>query len=184
MTNTTLTMETINNASRKELQALAKSYGIKANLSSDAIRASLAELVLATLVPEEENAPTQENVLTDDVGNAIDRIPDDLDVEADAVDDGAEPEFFISQKDGRELVKRIRKASFKATKGDSAGKVIITMKKLSGIIGHVYGNGARVTDELLHQVINQLVKLNYLYFKRYESGALIFYPTVKVRDFK
>ena len=180
MTNTTLTMETINNASRKELQALAKSYGIKANLSSDAIRASLAELVLATLVPEEENAPTQENVLTDDVGNAIDRIPDDL--EADAVDD--EPEFFISQKDGRELVKRIRKASFKATKGDSSGRVIITMKKLSGIIGHVYGNGSRVTDELLHQVINQLVKLNYLYFKRYESGALIFYPTVKVRDFK
>ena len=181
MTNTTLTMETINNASRKELQALAKSYGIKANLSSDAIRASLAELVLATLVPEEENAPTQENVLTDDVGNPIDNIPDDLDVEADAVD---APEFFISQKDGRELVKRIRKASFKATKGDSSGRVIITMKKLSGIIGHVYGNGSRVTDELLHQVINQLVKLNYLYFKRYESGALIFYPTVKVRDFK
>ena len=58
------------------------------------------------------------------------------------------------------------------------------MKKLSGIIGHVYGNGSRVTDELLHQVINQLVKLNYLCFKRYESGALIFYPTVKVRDFK
>lgn len=182
MTNTTLTMETINNASRKELQALAKSYGIKANLSSDAIRASLAELVLATLVPEEESAPTQENVLTDDVGNAIDRIPDDLGTEADAVDDA--PEFFISQKDGRELVKRIRKASFKATKGDSSGRVIITMKKLSGIIGHVYGNSARVTDELLHQVINQLVKLNYLCFKRYESGALIFYPTVKVRDFK
>ena len=181
MTNTTLTMETINNASRKELQALAKSYGIKANLSSDAIRASLAELVLATLVPEEENAPTQENVLTDDIGNPIDNIPDDLDAEADAVD---APEFFISQKDGRELVKRIRKASFKATKGDSAGKVIITMKKLSGIIGHIYGNGARVTEELLHQVINQLVKLNYLCFKRYESGALIFYPTVKVRDFK
>ena len=179
MTNTTLTMETINNTSRKELQALAKSYGIKANLSSDAIRASLAELVLATLVPEEESAPTQENVLTDDVGNPIDNIPDDLD--AEAVD---APEFFISQKDGRELVTRIRKASFKATKGDSAGKVIITMKKLSGIIGHIYGNGARVTDELLHQVINQLVKLNYLCFKRYESGALIFYPTVKVRDFK
>ena len=179
MTNTTLTMETINNTSRKELQALAKSYGIKANLSSDAIRASLAELVLATLVPEEESAPTQENVLTDDVGNPIDNIPDDLD--AEAVD---APEFFISQKDGRELVARIRKASFKATKGDSSGRVIITMKKLSGIIGHVYGNGARVTDELLHQVINQLVKLNYLCFKRYESGALIFYPTVKVRDFK
>ena len=178
MTNVNLTMETINNASRKELQALAKSYGIKANLSSDAIRASLAELVLAELVPEEENAPTQENVLTDDIGNPIDNIPDDLDAEADA------PEFFISQKDGRELVKRIRKASFKATRGDSAGKVIITMKKLSGIIGHIYGNGARVTDELLHQVINQLVKLNYLCFKRYESGALIFYPTVKVRDFK
>ena len=179
MTNTTLTMETINNASRKELQAFAKSYGIKANLSSDAIRASLAELVLATLVPEEENAPIQKNVLTDDIGNPIDNIPDDLD--AEAVD---APEFFISQKDGRELVTRIRKASFKATKGDSAGKVIITMKKLSGIIGHIYGNGARVTDELLHQVINQLVKLNYLCFKRYESGALIFYPTVKVRDFK
>ena len=178
MTNTTLTMETINNASRKELQALAKSYGIKANMSSDAIRAALAELVLATLIPEEESAPTQENVLTDDIGNPIDNIPDDLGAKADA------PEFFISQKDGRELVKRIRKASFKATKGDSSGRVIITMKKLSGIIGHVYGNGARVTDELLHQVINQLVKLNYLCFKRYESGALIFYPTVKVRDFK
>lgn len=178
MTNTTLTMETINNASRKELQALAKSYGIKANLSSDVIRAFLAELVLAELVPEEESAPTQENVLTDDIGNPIDNIPEDLGAEADV------PEFFISQKDGRELVKRIRKASFKATKGDSVGRVIITMKKLSGIIGHVYGNGARVTDELLHQVINQLVKLNYLCFKRYESGALIFYPTVKVRDFK
>ena len=173
MTNVNLTMETINNASRKELQAFAKSYGIKANLSSDAIRASLAELV-----PEEENAPTQENVLTDDIGNKIENIPEDIKAEVDA------PEFFISQKDGRELVKRIRKASFKATKGDSSGRVIITMKKLSGIIGHVYGNGARVTDELLHQVINQLVKLNYLCFKRYESGALIFYPTVKVRDFK
>ena len=159
MTNTTLTMETINNTSRKELQALAKSYGIKANLSSDAIRASLAELVLATVTPEQENA-MQENVLTDDIGNPIDNIPDDFEAEADAVNDA--PEFFISQKDGRELVTRIRKASFKATKGDSAGKVIITMKKLSGIIGHIYGNGARITDELLHQVINQLVKLNYL----------------------
>ena len=128
MTNVNLTMETINNASRNELQALAKSYGIKANMSSDAIRAVLAELVLATLIPEEESAPTQENVLTDDIGNPIDNIPDDLDAEADDVD---APEFFISQKDGRELVTRIRKASFKATKGDSAGKVIITMKKLS-----------------------------------------------------
>lgn len=83
------------------------------------------------------------------------------------------------------LIPNILKASFKATRGDSKGLIIITMRKLFGIIREAYATGNEQLDDVfIKNVINELCKQKYLTCKRYESGALMFYPTVKVRDYK
>ena len=90
----------------------------------------------------------------------------------------------IDKKHGDFLVRNIMKASFLASKGDSKGKRIIIMRKLFGIIKDAYSNNNELVDEaFIKDIINQLVTLNYITFKKYESGAIMFYPTVKARDY-
>lgn len=93
-------------------------------------------------------------------------------------------EITIDRKHGDFLVRNIMRASFVASKGDSKGKRIIIMRKLFGIIKDAYSNNNELVDEaFIKDIINQLVTLNYITFKKYESGAIMFYPTVKARDY-
>lgn len=77
------------------------------------------------------------------------------------------------------LVKNIVKSSFVATKGDNKGYRMITMKVLFDVIGSVYGKDC--SKEFIQGKINELKIQGYIGFKRYES--LVFYPTVKARDY-
>lgn len=93
-------------------------------------------------------------------------------------------EIIIDRKHGDYLVKNIMKASFVATKGDSKDKRIVTMHKLFGIVKAAYTVDNKLVDEaFIKNIINQLVTLKYITFKKYESGAMIFYPTVKAADY-
>ncbi len=90
----------------------------------------------------------------------------------------------IDKKHGDYLVKQIVKASFVATKGDSKGQRILTMHKLFGIIKAGYANKNEQLDEaFIKDIINQLITLKYICFKKYESGAMIFYPTTKTAEY-
>lgn len=88
---------------------------------------------------------------------------------------------LINKKQGNYIISNIVKASFIATKGDSKGSRIITMKKLFGIIRGAYAKDKdeRLEDTFIKDVINELARLKYLVCKKYESGAMIFYPTKK-----
>lgn len=101
-------------------------------------------------------------------------------------DNGTKPETLEMTEEEKfnTVVKKIAKASFVANKGDSKGFRIITMKALYGIIRNVYANGnEKLEEDFIKNIINKLVSNNYLNFKRYESGALMFYPTVKCREY-
>ena len=90
----------------------------------------------------------------------------------------------IDKKHGDYLVKNIMKASFVATKGDSKGKRIITMHKLFGIVKATYTvNNESIDEAFIKDIINQLVTLKYITFKKYKSGAMMFYPTSKAADY-
>jgi hypothetical protein len=93
--------------------------------------------------------------------------------------------FVIDRKHGDYIVKNIVKASFVASKGDSKGKRVITMHKLFGIIRKAYTNNLndKLEEMFIKDVINQLVKLQYIGFKKYESGAIVFYPTIKAAKY-
>lgn len=92
------------------------------------------------------------------------------------------PTITLKQKDGDYIIKNIYKASFMATKGENKGKRILTMKRLFGIIKSAYSKD-NIKQEFIHDIINQLVTLKYISFKRYESGAILFYPTIKVKNY-
>lgn len=95
------------------------------------------------------------------------------------------PKFVIDRKHGDYIVKNIVKASFVASKGDSKGRRILTMHKLFGIIRKAYTNNLndKLEEMFIKDIINQLVKLQYISFKKYESGAIVFYPTVKAAKY-
>ena len=96
------------------------------------------------------------------------------------------PKYIIDRKHGDYIVKSIVKASFVATKGDSKGKRILTMHKLFGIFRKAYTNNLndKLEESFIKDIINQLVKLQYIGFKKYESGAIVFYPTTKAANYK
>lgn len=111
-------------------------------------------------------------------------------------------EFVVTQKMGDAIIRRIRlggkdrngkthsPAMFMATKSkdpETNGKYMVTMAKLYAIIADVYGlkKDEPGNDEFIKKnVINYLCKNGWLVFKRYETGALSFFPTVKMRDYK
>ena len=111
-------------------------------------------------------------------------------------------EFVLTKKMGDAIVRRIMvggkdrngkqhsAAMFTATKSkdpDVNGKLMITMSKLYAIIADVYEleiNAPGNDDFIKKNVINYLCKNGWLTFKRYETGALSFFPTVKMRDYK
>jgi hypothetical protein len=95
------------------------------------------------------------------------------------------PKFIITKDKGDYIVRNIVKASFIATKGESKGMRILTMHKLFGIIRKAYTNNLKdqLEEDFIKNVINELVKLKYITYKKYESGAMIFYPTTKAADY-
>lgn len=98
--------------------------------------------------------------------------------------DSSNNHVVLDKKHGDYIVKNIVKVSFIATKGDSKGHRIVTMHKLFGIIRKAYANGNEQIDEVfIKDIINQLVTLKYIRFKKYESGAMVFYPTVKCKEY-
>lgn len=172
--NTTLTIATVNTASYKELQAMCKANNLKASGKTEELRERLAAL----FVPE--NA-----VPVGDLPNTFDNAPV-MDVEPES--------FKVTQKDGMAIARRIvyggkdrngkyhSAAMFKATKSKDAsvnGKWMITMSKLYAIIADVYGV-SKDDNKTIKEVINYLCEHGWLSFKRYESGALSFFPTVKM----
>lgn len=110
--------------------------------------------------------------------------------------------FVLSKKHGDAIVRRIMlggkdrngrqhtAAAFKASKSkDSAvnGHLMVTMRKLYAIIADVYGlkQGDPGNDDFIKKgVINYLCKNGWLTFKRYDSGALSFFPTAKMVEYK
>lgn len=111
-------------------------------------------------------------------------------------------EFVLSKKHGDAIVRRIMlggkdrngrqhtAAAFKASKSkDPAvnGHLMVTMSKLYAIIADVYGlkQGDPGNDAFIKKgVINYLCKNGWLAFKRYDSGALSFFPTTKMVEYK
>ncbi len=111
-------------------------------------------------------------------------------------------EFVLTKKAGDAIVRRIMlggkdrngrqhtAAAFKASKSkDPAvnGHLMVTMSKLYAIIADVYGlkQGDPGNDEFIKKgVINYLCKNGWLTFKRYDSGALSFFPTAKMAEYK
>lgn len=110
--------------------------------------------------------------------NSADKYYPELQTEISAT------KVIINRTKGDYLIKNIVKASFVATKGDSKGKRILTMHKLFGIIRKAYAtDNEKLEETFIKTVVNQLVSLKYICFKRYESGAIIFYPTEKAAKY-
>lgn len=111
-------------------------------------------------------------------------------------------EFVVTQKMGDAIIRRIRlggkdrngkthsPAMFMATKSkdpETNGKYMVTMAKLYAIIADVYGlkkDEPGNDDFIKKNVINYLCRTGWLSFKRYDSGAMVFFPTVKMAQYK
>lgn len=111
-------------------------------------------------------------------------------------------EFVVTQKMGDAIIRRIRvggkdrngkthsAAMFVATKSkdpETNGKYMVTMSKLYAIIADVYGlkEGEPGNDDFIKKsVINYLCRTGWLSFKRYDTGAMVFFPTVKMAQYK
>ena len=158
---------TINATTWQEFRAVMKEAGINTGTKS------YAQLV------EEYNALSKDNGVTVPVGDLCNDK-----YYPDCQNDDSDNRVVLDKKHGDYIVKNIVKASFIATKGDSKGQRIVTMHKLFGIIRKAYANGNEQIDEaFIKDIINQLVTLKYICFKKYESGAMIFYPTVKASEY-
>lgn len=154
---------TINATNWQEFRAVMKEAGINTGTKT------YAQLV------EEYNALSKDNGIVVPVGDfSNDKYY------PDCQNDSSNNHVVLDKKHGDYIVKNIVKASFIATKGDSKGHRIVTMHKLFGIIRKAYANG---NEAFIKDIINQLVTLKYICFKKYESGAMVFYPTVKCREY-
>ena len=181
-TNTTINA-TINNTPVKE-NTMKKDYTLNGTINATTwqeFRNAMKEAGISTgtktyaQLVEEYIALSKDEAIVVPVGDmSSDRYYPELQKET----------VIIDKKHGDYLVRNIVKASFIATKGDSKGNRIITMHKLFGIIRKAYANGdEKLEDAFIKNIINQLVTLKYIGFKKYESGAMIFYPTLKARDY-
>ena len=158
---------TINATNWQEFRAVMKEAGINTGTKT------YAQLV------EEYNALSKDNGIVVPVGDfSSDKYY------PDCQDNSSNNHVVLDKKHGDNIVKNIIKVSFVATRGDSKGHRIVTMHKLFGIIRKAYANGDEQIDEtFIKDIINQLVTLQYICFKKYESGAIVFYPTVKCKKY-
>lgn len=158
---------TINATTWQEFRTVMKEAGINTGTKS------------YTQLVEEYNALPKDNSVVVPVGDfSNDKYYPDC--QSDSTDN----HVVLDKKHGDYVVKNLVKASFVATKGDSKGHRIVTMHKLFGIIRKAYANGNEQIDEaFIKDIINQLVTLHYICFKKYESGAMIFYPTTKASEY-
>lgn len=72
------------------------------------------------------------------------------------------------------------KAMFMATKmtnNDLNGHYVIMPKKLFGVISDVYNTSDEV---FIKEVINYLVTQNYLGYRKFDNGGMVFWPTKKM----
>lgn len=79
-------------------------------------------------------------------------------------------------------------AMFKASKSKDPevnGKWMVTMAKLYAIVADVYKleGKTEANDAFIKQVINYLCKNGWLRFKKYDTGAISFFPTVKMQGY-
>lgn len=177
---------TINNTTIKEEKTMKKDYTLNGTINATTWQefrvvmkeAGITGKSYAQLV-EEYNALSKDNGIVVPVGDfSNDKYY------PDCQNDDSDNHVVLDKKHGDYVVKNIVKASFIATKGDSKGQRIVTMHKLFGIIRKAYANGDEQIDEtFIKDIINQLVTLKYICFKKYESGAIVFYPTVKASEY-
>ncbi len=105
--------------------------------------------------------------------------------------------FVVDGKLGDAIIKRLmlggkdrngkshRPSVFMGTKAkdpDNIDRLMITMKHLFGVIGDVYGLDAKdeSSKETIHAVINTFCRIKMLRYKKYDTGAVVFYPTEKM----
>ena len=179
---------TINNTTIKEEKTMKKDYTLNGTINATTwqeFRVVMKEAGINTgtksyaQLVEEYNALSKDNGVTVPVGDLCNDK-----YYPDCQNDDSDNHVVLDKKHGDYVVKNIVKASFIATKGDSKGQRIVTMHKLFGIIRKAYANGNEQIDEtFIKDIINQLVTLKYICFKKYESGAMIFYPTVKSSEY-
>ena len=180
-TNTT-NNATINNTSVKENKGMKKDYTINGTINATTwqeFRNVMKDAGINTATKTYDQLVEEYNSLTKDDSAVTVSV-------GDMSSDKYYPELQITidKKHGDYLVKNIVKASFIATKGDNKGNRILTMHKLFGVIRAAYANGnKKLDDSFIKNIINQLVTLKYISFKKYESGAMIFYPTTKAKDY-
>lgn len=178
-----------NNIVKEEITMKTKDYTLNGTISATTwqeFRAVMKEAGINTgtktyaQLVEEYNALPKDNGVTVPVGDfSNDKYYHDC-----QDNDDSDNQVVLDKKHGDYIIKSIVKASFIATKGDSKGQRIVTMHKLFGIIRKAYANGNEQIDEaFIKDIINQLVTLKYICFKRYESGAIVFYPTVKASEY-
>ena len=186
--NNTTNNVTINNTTIKEEKTMKKDYTLNGTINATTwqeFRAVMKEAGINTgtksyaQLVEEYNALSKDNGVTVPVGDLCNDK-----YYPDCQNDDSDNHVVLDKKHGDYIVKNLVKASFIATKGDSKGQRIVTMHKLFGIIRKAYANGDEQIDEaFIKDIINQLVTLKYICFKKYESGAMIFYPTVKASEY-
>lgn len=172
---------TINATTWQEFRAAMKEAGI--NIKNKTYAQLVEEYNVLTAV---EETVVEETAVIIPVGDmSSDKYyPELQEIQEEKKPEKKATEITIDRKHGDFLVRNIVKASFVASKGDSKGKRIIIMRKLFGVIKDAYSNNNESIDEaFIKGIINQLVTLNYITFKKYESGAIMFYPTIKARDY-
>ena len=179
---------TINNTTIKEEKTMKKDYTLNGIINATTwqeFRVVMKEAGINTgtksyaQLVEEYNALSKDNGVTVPVGDLCNDK-----YYPDCQNDSDNNHVVLDKKHGDYIVKNLVKASFIATKGDSKGHRIVTMHKLFGIIRKAYANGDEQIDEtFIKDIINQLVTLKYICFKKYESGAIVFYPTVKASEY-
>lgn len=184
-TNNTTNNATINNTLTKENKGMKKNdYTLNGTINATTWQEFRAVMKEAGINPgtkkyselvEEYNALPKDNAIIVPVGDmSSDKYYPELQKE----------DVVIDRKHGDYLVRNIVKASFVATRGESKGNRILTMHKLYGIVKRAYSNkNEDIEEKFIRDIINQLVSLKYIGFKRYESGAIIFFPTVKAANY-
>lgn len=153
-----------------EFKAVCKEHGINCGTKKfNELSVELSTILSTKAAPAEEVKP-EEFVVNKNMGDAIVR------------------RIMLGGKDrnGRQH----SAAAFKATKSKDPsvnGHMMVTMAKLYAIIADVYGlqQGNPNNDAFIKKcVINYLCKHGWLNFKKYEGGALSFFPTQKMMSYK
>ena len=159
---------TINATSWTEFKAVCKEHGINCGTDTFAVLSQKLSTILSAKAAPAEEVKSEEFMVNKNMGEAIVR------------------RILVGGKDRNG--KQHAAAMFKASKSKDPevnGKWMVTMAKLYAIVADVYKLEGKTeeNDAFIKQVINYLCKNGWLRFKKYDTGAISFFPTVKMQGY-